>query len=51
MKAKKTKGVSPLTSPGVAKSATIRTCSACGVPIKTTILRQCSRCIRERRGI
>jgi len=48
MKAKK---IYPLTSPGVAKSATIRTCSACGTPIKTTILRQCPRCIRDRRGV
>lgn len=27
------------------------TCSACGAPIKTSILRQCPRCIRERRGV
>ena len=47
----KTKKIQPLTSPGVAKSATIRTCSACGVPIKTSILRQCPRCIKERRGL
>lgn len=47
----KTKKIYPLTSPGVAKSATFRTCSACGVPIRTSILRQCPRCIRERRGV
>jgi NMD protein affecting ribosome stability and mRNA decay len=33
------------------KTTEVRRCSACGAPIKTTILRQCPRCIRERRGI
>lgn len=26
-------------------------CSACGKPIRTSILRQCEKCIRLRRGL
>lgn len=26
-------------------------CSACGAPIRTSILRQCPKCIKERRGL
>lgn len=32
-------------------SMNMKKCSACGKPIKTSILRQCAKCIRERKGI
>lgn len=32
-------------------SYTIRTCSVCGKPITTKIIRQCPKCMKEKRGL
>lgn len=29
----------------------VKRCSVCGVPIKTVILRQCEKCIKDRKGL